>query len=81
MMSEALNQSFPDRFKISVAKLMTVPFLSRRGTNALFIILYSYLVFPKLVSNTDDLSVLVAVIPTTIVTFGLWFTFTNNVFR
>ncbi len=79
-MRNTVDSSGADNFKLVIAKTMATPFLSKTGINALFILLYSYIIVPKLVMNSSDLSVVVAVFPATIVTIAVWFTFTNNVF-
>ena len=79
-MKVAFNYSLADSFKIAIAKAMASPFASKIGINSLFILLYSYLIFPKLVMNSIDLSILFAVLPAMFVTMGIWFAFTNRVF-
>ena len=79
-MSNAASYSWPDNFKIAIAKAMSAPFLSKTGINSLFILIYSYIIVPKLIMNSNDLSVLIAVFPAAFVTIGVWLSFTNKVF-
>ena len=65
-------------FKMKTAVFMAAHFRSKTILNAIFLSFLTLVAFPTIIRGSEPQSVLLAIVPSTLVIMILWFAFTNK---